>query len=199
MKNFRYIFALFFLFNFDGVVATDVDLELTSDIDFVDVEFGQVGEFSLSVTNHGPNTAGSPASRVIASTYVLVPAGQPIEIEFTKNDDISQTCNFSHFNGDPMVSGDAYDLISFIFPEILSGETISCYGKFKIRFSKGVRTIEWAVRSRNDNEINPGNETAQQVFSIAQAVPAIGFYALLTLLLATLLLARFRLSRENLR
>ncbi len=173
--------------------AGNVDLELQIDIDLsADVEFKQIGKFSFTVTNHGPDDAGADTTgdfpvSMQTSPIKLNPSGF-VDVSFNKDFTIAQECFFVTVVAEPPPGGTVSYGYKFGLPVIPANSSITCYGLYHVGFEFGTKTIKWTARSFSDNDINMGNEVVEMVFGISSvAIPSSNFYTLMLLIILILL------------
>lgn len=169
------------------------DFEITIDqTQFTDLSLGDVGQFSITLTNHGPDVGGNgrPLS-ALASLEVEHESGVPVD--FIQNNSIPQACDFRTSVIDPRPPNPVAFGYQFFYPPMAAGESITCYGFFIINFETGVREIEWkhtfGLLSINNEDIdtNPNNDITTMLFGIEPtAVPTLSVTGLMALLILTL-------------
>lgn len=185
--------------------AGDIDLSVETNLSnpILVTPEGVTGEFSLTLTNHGPDAAGvnnpnpssSPIAIIADSIFLDIDDegneyGYPIL--FALNPVIQQDCNFFYLQPSP-VPGDPPQ-IAFIFtaPPLSPGESVTCYGLYNAFFYDRERTMDigWHSHSTNDTDVDPSNDRAVLTFQgfnpPPQAVPGLSFYGLLLLIFVIL-------------
>ncbi len=177
-------------------IAGNVDLELQINIDVsAGVEFQQTGEFSFTVTNHGPDDAGSDTTgdfpiSMQTSPIKLNPTGF-VDVSFNKDFTIAQECFFVTVVADPPPGGTVSYGYKFGLPRIPANSSITCYGVYHVGFVFGSKTIKWTARSFSDNEIDPSNNSVDIVFSIPpKIIPSTNIFTLLLLMLLIMLMMK---------
>ena len=187
--------------------AGDIDLSVETNLTepILVTPEGVFGEFSLTLTNHGPDTAGVnnpnplpfPNSIFADSIYSSFDEENnyyAYPVIFAQNTAIAQDCNFSYLQPSP-VPGDPPQIgYYFTTPALSAGESVTCYGLYSAFFYDRTRTMDigWSSFEGNDNDTDPSNDRAVltfQAYNPPQPVPSFTFYGLLLLILTVLGLA----------
>jgi len=194
---------ILFLFS-NNLLAGTVDLEISLESDINgEVGSGQIGKFSLTVFNHGPDDAGAasiaqhPVS-IITSDIYLLDSGR-LEIGFVKDPDFNQDCIIIASVAEPIPGS---TLISYAFsislPLIPANTSKTCHGIYHVGLTKGRKLITWHAYSFTDNMITNGDETVDMVFGIKpQVIPfftSIGLYLLILLFIS---ITFFKIYRQK--
>ncbi|MCF6300863.1 MAG: hypothetical protein L3J52_07070 [Proteobacteria bacterium] len=175
---------------FAGVA--DLEISITTNISD-GVVFGQAGNFSITITNHGPDIAGldsgfdSPIR--IDSPLIYVGENGFLDVSFLRNNSIAQGCFFVASVFDPIPGEPVAFAFTFVHPVIAVNESVSCYGLFGVGFEEGQRAIEWdvAVRGNTFTDPNPENDRATMLFKInPPVIPTLSIWGVLLLILAVL-------------
>ena len=172
--------------------TVDLEISLESDING-EVGSGQIGKFSLTVFNHGPDDAGAanpdsfPIS-VISSDIFLLETGY-LEIGFNKDPEFNQDCVIITSVAEP-IPGSTMITYAYVisFPVIPVNSSKTCHAIYHVNLPKGKKTITWHAYSFTDNMITNGDETVDMVFGIKpQVIPfftSIGLYLLILLFIS---------------
>jgi len=166
------------LYSIDSYAGGVADLEITLEHQPLDnLNFGDIGQFSVTLTNHGPDEAGanSPVEKPISANVILeVEENIGIPVDFAQNRGEPQVCDFILSVLEPRPPNPVAFAYQFYYPPIPAGESISCYGLFLVLFNSGSRDIEWAVTSVLDTDPNDANNAQTMNFGIQPiAVPLI--------------------------
>ena len=184
MKTINFIITIIILSLALNAQAGTADLELTMDFDLSDyVEFNQVGTFSITLTNNGPDIAGlgSSLSRPlnIHSNPIIPP-----DLFFILDTDISQVCSSGYLILEPVpfLNIPLRYIYTFEFPIIPVGESITCYGKYHVGFVQGRKDVLWEIGNIFDDDPDESNNEVTMVFRGAPAIiPAFSVFGLILL------------------
>lgn len=173
----------------------DLSIELSFE-PITEVEFLQTGNFTITVSNFGPDTAGGDSISnfpVSAFSNAITEYGNGLQDLFIgQNTDIEQVCFFIFAFGEPLPGGLPSIAYFFEYPEIPANESITCYGKYLVGFESGSRDFSFNARSFSDNETNLTNNTANFTFRIKpKIIPTLNFYAILILIVLMIFIARY--------
>ncbi|MCF6319920.1 MAG: hypothetical protein L3J83_11730, partial [Proteobacteria bacterium] len=179
------------LYSIDSYAGVGViDLEITLEHQPLDnLNFGDIGQFSVTLTNHGPDEAGanSPVEKPIPASVILeVVENIGIPVDFAQDNSQPQECDFLLSFVEPRPPNPLVLVYEFYYPPIPAGESISCYGLFLVLFNSGSRDIEWFTTyglfgpsGSGDIDPNPDNNFQTMNFGIQPiAVPTLSFYTL---------------------
>jgi hypothetical protein len=161
-----------------------------------DLQLGQVIPFSITISNHGPDTAGADSTRkkpVIANIII----NESIPIIIAQDFSIPQTCDFLISIGEPLPPNTLDFLYSFYYPPIPAGESLTCYGLVQVFIKSGGESIEWYISSPPDNDPIDINNTATMVFGIKPPmVHTLSFFFFIVLAILMMKLT-FYFMKEN--
>lgn len=155
---------------------------------------GQTVTMTLTVTNHGPDTAGAdalpfPLPPISASTVIRVNNAYRLPLFFEPV--LPTDCVFEQIPFDP-APGDVEGIIFVVyFPEIDPGQSHSCDQSVYIDESvTGGAQSTWFVYSNGDTDPVPENNTLGVFFSFESApIPALSHLAMFALIGSFLALA----------
>lgn len=183
------VYKLMFLMAAFSVNAGNVDLALTTDFVSQNNFYpGEVGEFSLTITNNGPDDAGAD-SIVPYPVRLSTPNGIPLksdgmDITFFQNPSIPQDCFLVIAIGEPLPGEDPIIFYSFQHSIIPVNTSVTCYGLFQVFDST---SVIWRVRSPTDTELNDSNNSIEMIFGVQPLkVPTLSVWALFILIVAFL-------------
>ncbi|MCF6299731.1 MAG: DUF11 domain-containing protein [Proteobacteria bacterium] len=196
--------SVYCLFFSPKVLAGSADLELVIESDLSEgVGFGQIGSFSITVTNHGPDDAGSNSSRpypIVIFNSPLYPSENNGQLElFFGQENANQTCFFLLAVIEPLPGGQFPGYIfSFNFPVIPANTSITCHGQYLVNFEQGEREVGWRALNVTDTDPNPDNDRATMVFKInPPVIPSTSSWSVLVLIgLIFLFMMRFYYRRH---
>ena len=191
MKICLFILSIFSTACFSGNVDLSIEINPSS---FSNSSVDNTGEFSITITNSGPDDAGteSPFSISIDTERVYLDNGY--FVEFTSNPNIQQDCLFFPTIIDPVPGDPPSVFFSFYTPAIPVGQSITCYGLFQTNFENGNRVVEWSLSSVTDDDIDLSNDVAvMSFFGFVAPVPSFSLWGSLLLTLSFLGIA-FRYS-----
>lgn len=164
------------LFISSSCLAGNVDLvvNISPDI-FSNLSAGDVHEFTVSVTNHGPDTAGIdsvlsyPVS--VYTNITLHPNSLATSIQI--NTDSDQNCFLLTTIAEPRPPATQVQIFkSFHFPLIHPNTTVTCVGFFETFYVYGVRSLEWQISNPTDVDLDSSNNAALLTFGgTPQPVP----------------------------
>ena len=184
MKTINIIITIITLSLALNAKAGTADLELTMDFDLSDyVEFNQVGTFSITLTNNGPDLAGSGSSSQLAIDVYTNPIIPP-DLFFILDTDISQVCSSGYLILEPVpfLNIPLRHIYTFEFPIIQAGESITCYGKYHVGFVQGRKDVLWKIGNIFDDDPDESNNEVTMVFRGAPAIiPAFSVFGLILL------------------
>jgi len=120
------------------VFAQSADLELEAHFESSnDVTFGFVGNFSVTLTNNGPDD--------IEGSFIISPLVNSSGYSFTPDDSNPQPNCFPYFVAveprPPLNLGGT--LLVFESSNIAAGVSITCYGMYAVNFQSGSRSFTW--------------------------------------------------------
>ncbi|WP_395374203.1 hypothetical protein [Marinicella sp. W31] len=183
---------LILLFLTSSISAQVADIELSASFEFQDdVIPGQVREFSLTITNNGPDSVPTPT----ISSGPWGTADGRLFYEFSINPAIQQDCTISFLFVSPL-PGALFGgtVTSFDLPELESGESITCYGLYIANIQVGTDLMSWIAFSLGSsvNDPNLDNNTWLGGFTNRPvAVNVMNGVSLLILFVMLLLLAMY--------
>jgi len=177
-------FLLFLSVSWSGSIDLSVEVNPSS---ISIIESVEIGEFSITLTNHGPDAAGSssPISFPISidTNIIYFEAGVP-NAGFASNPDIIDDCLFFPYVLDPLPGNPVGIIYSFFTPVIPAGESVTCYGLYYTNFDNGIRTVEWSPSSVTDNDTDPSNDISLMTFrGFVAPVPSLTVYGIVLLAL----------------
>lgn len=183
-------------YGFSGNI--DLSLEINpSTVSIAQTQTLETGEFSVTITNHGPDVAGTGSSLsypISIDTEIIYYEEGVIGVAFQSNPDVIDNCLFFPFVLDPVPGNPVGFIYNFRTPAIPPGESITCYGLYQVfsENSGGIESIEWSPLSVTDNDVNPSNDISLMTFrGVTIPVPSLSTYALLALTLLILTIALF--------
>jgi len=190
-------------YGFSGNI--DLSLEINpSTVSIAQTQALETGEFSVTITNHGPDVAGAGSSLsypISIDTEIIYYEEGMMGVAFQSNPDIVDDCLFFPFVIDPLPGNPAGFIYTFRTPAISAGESITCYGLYQV-FSEnpgGIKSIEWSPFSVTDNDVNPSNDISLMTFrGTTIPVPSLSTYALLSLISLILTIALFHPGSRHL-
>lgn len=194
----KIVFCLLLISN--NIWAGNIDLSIEiipSSIN--NISIGDVGEFSITITNNGPDSAGanSPAAFPISldSERIFLENNGGF-VDYSINSNINQDCDFYLTIIEPIPGGLVSVIYSFYTPIIPAGESITCHGLYHTNFENGIRAVEWSPFSVTDNDTDPSNDIALMTFrGYVPPVPSLSLYGLLFLVMMFLGIT-FRFSNK---
>lgn len=150
--------------------VADLDLEINFN-DINGVVLDRVGEFSVTVTNLGPDVAGSkgtpPFPIAILASIIQDNGSSTPEIQFAASSSNDNTrCFFSLVIGSPPPGGSVSYGYDINIPQLGVNETIECHGLYSTHFNSGTREITWSTRNSFDTDPVPGNNSQAVTFGI---------------------------------
>ncbi len=189
------------IFCFEAIAGSS---DLYIELDFNEengIVFEPSGEFTLTVTNLGPDIAaeGVPLLRPISIfTSVIQDNGSftpEIQISPGAQGDNSN-CSFLFIIGEPLPGESVTYAYSIDVPSLSVNETVQCFGSFSRHFQNGSREIEWSIFNEFDTDPNPKNNNQVITFGIpARPVPMNSWF---TLVLMGLLILVFGVKTKRL-
>lgn len=185
MKSIVLIGILFFITPVSW--SGDIDLSITiTPSTFNTVHEDDTGEFVITITNNGPDTAGlnSPLNLPISIDTEIINLDESYFVVFSANPDVTQDCGFYTTLLEPLPGNPAGIIYSFFTPNISAGQSINCYGTFRIRTDIDARKIEWSPFSYGDTDTDPINDIAVMNFGgQTTPVPSLSLLGLISLAL----------------
>ncbi len=178
------------------------DLALQLDIDVSEgVQFGEIGEFTLTVTNLGPDDAGSHNIGRFPTAVFTPPQAVNehglLDVYLAGDNSTSQPCGVGLIVIDPIPGNPVLYGQPIYFPEIQANSTLTCHGLFLIGFDQGERSTNFRLRGDvNDTDPDSSNNEIKVVFGIPPVVVPINSLALLLSLFPLLLLTAFMRIRH---
>ncbi len=168
---FRTFFALVLLMGSSSLQAQTAELELTMDFSSIGdgVIPSQTRDFSITVTNHGPDDANPSNSSFffVASTPVNSDSQWVPNLWFELNGANSPSdCVFSPVFVDPLPGANPTYGFVFIFSQLDAGESITCQGHYTPYFTEGSRTVEWTMINNLANDPDLSNNEIIVTFPI---------------------------------
>ncbi|MFK8012191.1 MAG: hypothetical protein AB8B80_09140 [Marinicellaceae bacterium] len=138
------------------------------------MEFLQQGKFSVTLTNNGPETAGSKAdgntfpNRVRFSRQILT-SDNRLDIELQLDENIDQKCRMGLIVGEPSPINPNTNFTFILFFSVLEvNESIICKGIYEVGFMQGTKEFDWMTSSHFfDIDPNPTNDNISFSLSIA--------------------------------
>ncbi len=186
---------LFFITPISWSGDIDLSITITPSI-FNTIHEDDTGEFNITITNNGPDTAGlnSPLSLPVSIDTEIINLDESYFVAFSINPDIAQDCSFYTTILEPLPGNPAGIIYSFFTPKISAGQSITCYGLFRIRTDINARKIEWSSFSYGDTDTEPTNDIALMNFrGQATPVPSLSIYSLILMALMMMAFAyRFK-------
>ena len=105
-------------------------------------------------------------------------------MSFNQDFSISQSCDFLVSIGEPRPPNPIAFAYQFYFPPIIPGESLTCFGTFRVFFESGTRSIEWVANSLSDTDPNSSDNSHVMVFGVQPiAVPTLSFNMVVVLIL----------------
>ena len=199
----RVVLILSYLLSF-SVSAENVDLTFSTDIDVSSgVEFRDLVAFSITLTNNGPDDAGTnttfPYPNSVNSSLMNLNQNGFVDVSFIQNFNFSQPCYFGEVVLDPPPNGNVHYAYEINFPVISANSSITCYGFYHIGFESGRRIVRLKARTlQGDVDINPDNDEIEIVFGIRpKVIPIFTTLGLILIVFLFIYLAYFKLSRNE--
>ncbi|KAA3638176.1 MAG: hypothetical protein DWP95_13240 [Proteobacteria bacterium] len=187
---------IYILFCPSIVLAGSIDLNVeVNPLSINNLLAGDVGEFSVTISNAGVDEAGANSSLshpISIDTEIIYLEADTYSVEFTSNPNISQECLFYPFIIDPTPGNPVGVIYSFYTPSIPPGQSITCHGLYYIYSNNGGRTVKWSSLSVTDNDTDPSNDVALMTFrGYIPPVPSLTIYGLI-LLVGVIMVITFR-------
>lgn len=193
MNNFTCVLFYFILFTPHYSWGGNVDIKVEIDPLLIsDVSNGDSGEFSITITNNGPDDIGlgsqltHPVSIGSDRIYLEETGGF---VSFFTSPNKPQDCVLSTYIIDP-IPGELVSIIyTFHAPNIAANDSVICYGNYSVNFENGFHSLTWRSLVAPDIDINPSNDSVTMFFqgNIRQVSSFSTFgLILLTLFIATL-------------
>jgi hypothetical protein len=181
----KVLFALLFSFS---TFAQMAELEISSDIPyFQEVEYLQISDFTVTITNNGPNTVGDN-SPLYLPNYIELTEQQlnedgSLDLELFHHPGVDPLCLIElriEESPDPYIQNYIYVLN---YPKLESGESVACFAQQVIRFKHGSRSFTWRIEdSLNATDPNLSNNFIEFSFGIkTQTIPSISTYGVILL------------------
>jgi len=193
---------LILLFIANKLLAGTVDLEITLESDINgEVDFRNLVEFSVTLTNNGSDDAGTnttfPYPNSVNSSLVNLNQNGFVDVSFIQNFNINQECYFAEIVLDPPPNGEVHYVYEIGFPIVPAHSSITCYGIYHIGFESGERKVKLKARtSLGDVDTNPNNNEIEIVFGIKpQVIPFFTNIGLFLLILLFILTTFFKIYR----
>jgi len=184
MKLYLFILSMFSTVCFGGNVDLSIEINPSS---ISNSSVGNTGEFSITITNSGPDDAGTESPFSISIDTERIYLDNVYFVDFTSNPNIQQDCLFFPTIIDPIPGDPPSVLFSFYTPAIPTGQSITCYGLYQTNFENGNRTVEWSSSSVTDNDTNSSNDIAPMTFlGFVASVPSFSSWGLILLVLSLL-------------
>ncbi len=154
--------------------TTDLSIEFIADI-ADGVEIGEVGSFTLAVTNHGPDPSGFDSVNelpiTVVSSPLWIPLPSTIDVYFQIDPDVVQDCVLFSYGVDPPLNTPPHYLMFADFPPLLAGQTATCQGIYTVGHVDPAKVVELRVRAQPvDTDPNPDNNTIAVVFGLPPTV-----------------------------
>jgi len=180
------------------------DLSVAVEFDEIEpgVSFQQTGTFRITVTNNGPDAAGtlSTSSRPIDIFSGFVELNdQGLDVEYVLDTSVTQDCGFGAIAIDPR-PGNPPGFVFFFSTGVIQATTsITCHGRYFINFQSGTRSYEWFVAGDiEDTDPVFINNFGPVMFRIApQAVPYLSPIGLLLIFSTCLTLGLLQIKRTK--
>jgi len=183
-RKFVSIFLLFLITNSGFAGNADIEINVGYD-SILNLSFGDIGQFSVTIRNNGPDVAGSDSiiqKPVRASAFLTPDKNGEFSLAFGQDTSVAQPCDFLVSFGEPRPPNPLVFAYEFYFPPIEPGESLTCYGFYLISFNSGTRAAEWLAVSIADIDPDEFNNAQTMVFGIQPvAVPTLSFYTLFAL------------------
>ncbi len=182
--------------------TTDLSIEFIADI-AEGVEIGEVGSFTLAVTNHGPDPAGVDSIHALpvwaSSSPLWLPLPSTVDVFFQIDPDVNQNCALFSLGIDPPPNTPPHYRLSARFPAIQPNETVFCQGLYTVGHLDPSKVIEIKVGTPlEDTDPNEDNNTVVVVFGLPPAVIPVNAWMHLLMLVGLLMaFAARRLQRSN--
>lgn len=149
-------------------MAGVADIEVSVSSQRLDrLQYGDIGQFSITITNFGPDAAGADSSldKPIVAFSIIEVESDGAPLHFIQDTSIPQSCDFLLSFGEPVPPNPLAIAYSFYFEPIPVGESITCYGFFLVLFDNGTRTVEWQISSGLfDTDPNKTNNIQAMIF-----------------------------------
>ena len=149
---------------------------------------GQQGEFSITITNHGPDDAGVDSLNnlpIFADSSIIQQRPNGIvDIWFAKDLSQAQECFFvpTIFEPLPIPGSLPSYAFTFAYPVIPVGESITCYGFYSVGFEQGERAVQWDIFNSTDTDPNLLNNSVDLVFRMQpMMIPSTSTFSLIIL------------------
>ncbi len=197
-KSMAVVFLMFFQVAMAFAGTADLHIEFISE-DIADgVVFNEIGEFTVLVTNNGPDVAGAKAISArpnnVSTSKIYLTELNDLEIVMQTNPNIAQDCFIGTIVIDPPPGG----LLSFVyfitFPPISPNETVSCSGLYRVGIQSGEKIVSWQVSTHStDTDTIDDNNSVEVVFGIPPVVvPINAWWSSMVLFISILLTYRTR-------
>lgn len=200
INKFRHIvFFMLLMTEISSAISGTADLELTMEFDIPKfVNFGDTGEFSITITNNGPDDAGLDSPflfPIIANTSAIETSSELMPAVSFSQILVEQECFFIASIAEPLPGQYPTFNYEFDYPIIPVNTSFTCFGQYHIGFSEGVETINWSIFNFLDTDPNPNNNSVDMVFGIQPPiVPSLSWWSTMIMIL---ILGLFGFHRVN--
>ncbi len=188
----RNLFFLILLLSLEPLQAQTAELELTMDFASIGngVIPGQTRDFSITITNHGPDDANPSNSGFFFVSTLAVGSNDDwvpdLWIELDGSNSPSD-CHFLWSRADPLPNQNPNYAYAFLFFQLGAGESITCQGQYTPYFTEGSRTVTWIMSNQLANDPDLSNNEITVTFPLRPTqVPFNNLWSLL--LMAALLM-----------
>lgn len=166
------------------------------------VEFGETGNYTIIITNNGPDIAadGVPGLPIAVRTSSIpgLQSGPPI-IDYIPDPNNDVRCFFTSAVGSPPPFGTASYAFFYLFSSINQGESIECSGTYLVNIQEGSNAHDWFISNNSDTDPISANNRQSFVFGVPpKPVPTIGITGLLFMVFLILLSLKLWGSKQSL-
>lgn len=203
----RFILALTLLLGLKQIQAQTAELELTMDFSSIGdgVIPGQTRDFSITVTNHGPDNAIPPnsgSSFFHIGTLAISSNDQWIPDLWFDLDGANSPpeCYFLWGVADPLPGQNPNYAFAFYFFQLNAGESITCQGQYTPYFTEGSRTVTWVMSNQLANDPDLSNNEFSVTFPLRPTqVPFNNLWSLLLMAALLLGIGSFQIRAKKLK
>ncbi len=192
-KYVRYIKFLILVLVSPGLSqAAEVDLSLEiTPAAINDIQAGEIGVFSVTVTNNSFEDAGVNGVTnfpISIDTGIFVIDSEGLAVDFTIDFGVEQNCVFFQTFLDPRPGNLPGVIYSFFTPVIPAHSSITCHGLYLTNFERGFESVEWTVLNVLDTDPDESNNSVtMDFFGQVTAVPTLSIIFILLLVVLLVL------------
>ncbi len=163
-----------------------------------DLALGQVIPFSITITNNGPEEAGTNSTIALPLSVDLV-LEQNTPLLITNNPNIEHPCFFISGFGKPIPPNPLLFIYTFFSPPIAPNESITCHGLMQSFLTSGTLSIEWFnLPAFLDTDPDQSNNSITLTLGVRPPmVPALSFWALGLLILLLMYWTRSKFKNST--